>query len=139
MNRLRFSDVCLAMMAMLVAIPSGFAGSDRLIMSMTAKRMHQENLVYAQFLGQDGTALESDSLKQMVIREQDCSSGRTLQMIKDYKIGYAPKSMLVGIYLEQHAWSGKNLCFIVPKLGRIEQSLNPSSNNSRIFQLKLVP
>ena len=133
------ADVFLAIIAMLGVASYSYAGSDRLIMSMSAERMDQENLVYVRFVGPDGAALESDALKQMVIREQDCSSGRIFKMIKDYKMGYAPKNMLVGIYLEPHVWNNKTLCFSVPNLGKIEQNLNPAANNGRSFQLKVVP
>jgi len=139
MSRIRLLDVCLAIIVMLGVASYSYAGSDRLIMSMSAERMDQENLVYVRFLGPDGAAIESEALQQMVIREKDCSSGRTFKMIKDYKIGYAPENMLVGIYLDPHVWSGKTLCFSVSELGKIEQSLNPAANNSRIFQLKMIP
>jgi len=139
MNRVRLRDVCLAIIVMLGVTTYSYSGSDRLIMSMSEKRMGQENLVYVQFLGPDGAAIESEVLRQMVIREKDCSSGRIFKMIEDYKIGYAPKNMLVGIYLDPHVWSGKTLCFSVPGMGKIEQGLNPAANNSRVFQLKMNP
>lgn len=138
MNRMWLSEVFLAIIVMLGAVPCGYAGSDRLIMSMSAQRMDQEDLVYVRFLGPDGVALESNVLSRMVIREQDCSSGRILKMIDDYKIGYAPKNMLVGIYLYPQAWKSKTLCFSIPHLGKIEQGLNPAANNGRSFQLTVV-
>lgn len=136
---MRLADVFLAVIAMLGVASYSHAGSDRLIMAMSAERMDQENLVYVRFLGPDGAALESDALKQMVIREQDCSSGRIYEMPKDYKMGYAPKNMLVGIYLEPHAWNNKNLCFSFPDMGKISQNLDLAANNGRSFQLKVVP
>jgi len=139
MSKKRLFEVFLASIVMLGVTPCSYAGSDRLIMSMTAQRMDQEDLVYARFLGPDGAALESNVLNRMVIREQDCSSGHILKLIKDYRIGYVPKSMLVGIYLYPQAWKNKTLCFSVPNLGKIEQGLNPKANNGRSFQLKLVP
>ena len=137
--KMRLADVFLAVIAMLGVASYSHAGSDRLIMAMSAERMDQENLVYVRFLGPDGAALETDALKQMVIREQDCSSGRIYKMPKDYKMGYAPKNMLVGIYLDPHVWNNRTLCFSVPNLGKIEQSLDPAANNGRSFQLKVVP
>ena len=137
--KMRLADVFLAVIAMLGVASYSHAGSDRLIMAMSAERMDQENLVYVRFLGPDGAALETDALKQMVIREQDCSSGRIYKMPKDYKMGYAPKNMLVGIYLEPRAWNSKTLCFSFPDLGKIAQNLDPAANNGRSFQLKVVP
>ncbi len=139
MNTKRMLKVVLAVIAMFSAVSASYAGSERLIMAMSAVRMDQENLVYVKFIGPDGAALESDVLKQMVIREQDCNSGHVFNMVADYKIGYAPKNMLVGIYLFPHVWNKKNLCFSVPNLGKIEQSLDAVSNKGRIFQLKLAP
>ncbi|MEO8332103.1 MAG: hypothetical protein ABI479_06685 [Gallionella sp.] len=139
MSKTLLLQFVLAITVVLGDVPRSYAGSDRLIMSMSARRMDQENLVYVRFLGPDGAALESVVLQQMVIREQDCSSGRILELIKDYKIGYAPKNMLVGIYLYPHAWNDKTLCFSVRNLGKIEQSLNPTANNGRSFQLKVAP
>lgn len=139
MSKMRLLEVFLASIVMLSVSPCSYAGSDRLIMSMSAERMDQEDLVYVRFLGPDGAALESNVLNRMVIRERDCSSGRILRMIKDYKIGYAPKNMLVGIYLYPQAWKNKTICFSVPNLGKIEQGLNPAANHGRSFQLKVVP
>jgi hypothetical protein len=139
MSNMRLLEVCLASIVMLGVAPCSYAGSDRLIMSMSVERMDQEDLVYVRFLGPDGAALESDVLSQTVIREQDCSSGNILKIIDDYKIGYAPKNMLVGIYLYPRAWKNKTLCFSIPNLGKIEQGLNPAANHGRSFQLKVVP
>jgi len=124
---------------MLSVAPGSHAGSDRLIMSMSEQRMDQEDLVYVRFFGPDGAALESNVLSQMVIREQDCGSGRKLKIIDDYKIGYAPKNMLVGIYLFPQAWKNKNLCFSIPDLVKVEQVLNPSTNGGRFFHFKFAP
>jgi len=138
-SKMRLFEAFLVSIVMLNVAPCSYAGSDRLIMSMSAERMDQDDLVYVRFLGPDGAALESKVLYQMVIREQDCNSGRILNMINDYKIGYAPKNMLVGIYLYPQAWKNNTLCFSVPNLGKIEQGLNPAANNGRSFQLKVVP
>ena len=137
MNKTWLSDAFLAIIVMLGVTSYGYAGSDDLIMTMTAEGMAKGNLVHVRFLGPDGAALESHALRQMVIREQDCSSGHIFEMAKDYKIGYAPKNMLVGIYLSPHVWSNKTLCFSIPNIGKIEQSLNPAANKSRSFQLKM--
>lgn len=122
----------------LLSMTSSFAGSDRWIMVMTDQRMVQENLVFVKFSAADGSTLESDALKQMVIRKTDCDTGRTLEMITDYKMGYEPKKMQVGIYLYPHSWTNQPLCFSVPQLGKIQQQLDPIGNNGRIFQLRMV-
>jgi len=132
------SNAVLAIIVTLGATTCSYAGSDRWIMAMTAERMDKTNLVFVRFFGPDGVVLESGALEQMVIREQDCSSGHVFQMVKDYKMGYAPKNMLVGIYLSPFVWHKKSLCFSVPGLGKIEQSLDPVANNGRTFQLKMV-
>jgi len=132
-------DISLAMIVALCVASYSYAGSDRWIMSMTAERMDKSNLVFVRFIGPDGVALESVALEQMVIREQDCSSGHIFEMVKDYKMGFSPKNMQVGIYLSPFVWSNKTLCFSVPNLGKIEQSLKPKTNNSRIFELKMAP
>ncbi len=139
MGRMRLLAVFLVSIVMPGVAPCSHAGSDRLIMSMSAERMDREDIVYVRFLGPDGAALESSVLSRMVIREPDCSSGSILEIIDDYKIGYAPKNMLVGIYLYPQAWKNKTLCFSVPDMGRTEQSLNPAANNGRSFQLKVIP
>ncbi len=123
---------------MLLSMTSGFAGSDRWIMVMTDQRMIQEDLVFVKFLAADGIQLESDALKQMVIRKADCDTGRTLEMIIDYKMGYEPKKMQVGIYLYPRSWTPQPLCFSVPQLGKIQQQLDPADNHGRIFQLKMI-
>jgi len=135
----RFLNAALAMIVTLGVASYSYAGSDRWIMAMTAERMDKTNLVFVRFYGPDGVALESAVLEQMVIREQGCSSGHIFEMVKDYRMGYAPKNMLVGIYLSPFVWYKKPLCFSVPNLGKIEQSLDPSANNSRTFQLKMAP
>lgn len=139
MNRMFLLRVFLAIVVVLDVTSYSYAGSDRWIMAMTAKRMDKANLVFVRFFGPDGVALESDALEKMVVREQDCSSGHVYALSKDYKMGYAPKNMLLGIYLSPNVWSNKTLCFSVQDLGRVVQSLDPAVNNSRNFQFNLVP
>lgn len=139
MSRYGTIQLILGLIVLLTLITSAYAGSDRLIMSMSAQRMDQEDLVYVQFLGPDGVALETHSLGQMVIRENSCNTGTILKIIDDYKIGYSPESMLVGIYFYPQAWKNKKLCFRIPELGMAEGGLDPTTNKSRSFQLKIVP
>jgi len=139
MSKTRLLQTFLASIVMLGMVPCSYAGSDRLIMSMSAKRMDREDLVYVRFIGPDGSALESSVLGQMVVRERDCVSGKILKIIDDYKIGYAPNNLLVGIYLLPRAWKNKTLCFDFPNLGLVEQELNPAANNGRSFQFKVAP
>jgi len=126
-------------LVLLVIAPRSFAGSDRLIMTMTPEKMNRMNLVYVKFSAPDGSTLESDKLKQMAIFEQDCNSGKLLELVKDYKIGYAPKNRLVGIYLSPHAWSNKTLCFSIPDIGKIEQHFDATVRDNRSFQLQMAP
>jgi len=139
MRKIHYLQAFLMSIAMLGMVPCSHAGSDRLIMSMSVQRMDQEDLVHVRFVGPDDAALESNVLGRMEIREQNCSSGNILKIIDDYKIGYAPKSMLVGIYLYPQAWKSKKLCFSIQNLGKIEQGLDPAENNSRLFQLRVAP
>jgi hypothetical protein len=125
-------------MIMLSVTPYSYAGSDRWIMTMTIERMNKENLVFVRFFGPDGAALESDDLMQIVIRKEDCSTGHTFQITKDYRMGFAPKNMLLGIYLSPFVWNNKSLCFSVPGVGKVEQRLNPAVDHSRSFQLKMT-
>ncbi len=139
MSRNGTIQLILGLIVFLTVITFAYAGSDRLIMSMSAQRMDQEDLVYVQFLGPDGVALETLSLGQMIIRANNCSTGTILKIIDEYKIGYSPESMLVGIYLYPQAWKNKKLCFRIPELGMVERGLDPTTNKSRSFQLKFVP
>ena len=125
-------------LVLLIASPRSFAGSDRLIMTMTPEKMNRMDLVYVKFSAPDGSVLESDKLKKMVIREGDCNSGKLFELVRDYKIGYAPKNRLVGIYLSPHAWNNKNLCFSIPDIGKIEQHFDATASDNRIFQLQMV-
>ena len=139
MNKMLLLNSLVTFVVLLGMTSYSYAGSDRLILSMSAERMDQENLTYVRFFGPDGTVLESNILKQMIIREQDCKSGSMLKIVSDYKIGYAPENMLVGVYLYPQAWNNKALCFSVPGLGKVKHSLNPATSNSRLFQLNLAP
>jgi len=139
MSKMRLLQAFLMSIAIPGMAPSSHAGGDRLILSMSAQRMDQEDLVHVRFIGPDGAALESGVLGRMEIREQNCSSGNILKIIDDYKIGYAPKNMLVGIYLYPQAWKSKKLCFSIRNLGKIEQGLDPAANNGRSFQLRVAP
>ena len=118
---------------------SSYAGSERWIMVMTPERMAQKNLVHVRFVGPDGGVLESDALKEMVIREQDCSSGRVFKMVKDYKMGFSPETKRVGIYLFPHVWKSKPLCFSVPNIGKAEKDLTAEENNARSILLEIKP
>lgn len=131
--------VFVVVVAMAGVAPDSFAGSQRWIMAMTSERMVQENLIHVRFLGPNGTALESDAMKKIVVREQDCGTGRVFEMVKDYKMGYAPDNKLVGIYLFPHAWKDKALCFSVPGMGKVGKSLTAEDNNGHSIQLKVMP
>jgi len=132
-------SVFLAIFMLVGLTPASFAGSDRWIMTMTSDRMAQEKLIHVRFLQSDGTSLESDALKAMVIREKNCSSGQTLKMVKYYKMGFAPVTKMVGIYLFPQAWQGKHLCFSVSGMGKVEKSFTATDNNGLTIQLNMAP
>jgi hypothetical protein len=132
MRILRLPLAPLALLATLAIAPPSHAGSERLIMNMTAQRMAQEQLIHVRFVGRDGTALESNALQQIAIREQDCESGRAFEMTRDYKMGYEPEKRQVGIYLLPHAWKDKMLCFSIPGLGRIEKQFTDADSGHSI-------
>ena len=139
MKSLRLPGVFLAVIAMAGVAPSSFAGSERWIMTMTSDRMVQENLIHVRFIGPDGGALESDAMKNMVVRERDCESGQALKMVKDYKMGFAPEDKLVGIFLFPHAWKSKTLCFSIPDVGKVEKNMAVEVNSGHSIQLKVMP
>lgn len=139
MKNSRLLGVILGFAALAGSVPCSFAGSERWIMSMTPERMVQENLVHVRFIGADGAALESDAMKQMLVREQDCDSGRTYKMVKDYKMGYSPENRLVGIFLFHHAWQNKALCFSVPGVGKVVKNLTDVDKEGRYIQLQVMP
>lgn len=131
-------SVVLAVFALAGVVPDSFAGSERWIMSMTQARMVQENLIHVRFVGPDGVALESNAMKKMVVREQDCDTGNTFKMVKDYKMGFSPDNKLVGIFLFPHTWKNKALCFSVPGVGKIEQDLTAADNSGHSIELKVM-
>lgn len=139
MKKMWSLDVFLAIVFMLGLTSNSYAGSDRIMIAVPAAQVDKANLVFVRFSGPDGAALESDVLKQMVIHDHDCSSEHIFELVTDYKMGYAPKKFVVGIYLFPHTWSGNALCFSVPGIGKVEQRFNPSAGSGRYFDLKLVP
>lgn len=137
MRKLRFQQMFLAMMLLGMASAS-ISGSERWIMAMNSARMVREQLIHVQFLGSDGVALESDALKQMVIREQDCSSGHVFEMAMDFKMGFDPDKKRLGIYLYPRAWKNKSICFSVPGIGKVEKTFTAVDNTGHSIQLHLV-
>ena len=118
--------------------PNVYAGSDRWIMTMNEGRMESEDLVFVQIFNPAGIPLESDALTQLTVREQDCNTGKLLEVSTHYKLGYSPKHMQVGVYLPHLTWSNKTLCFSLQNFGKAEQKFDPVSNKGRLFQLKIV-
>lgn len=139
MKKSRLPGALLAIFAMAGMISTSFAGSERWLMAMTSERMLQEQLIHVRFLDSKGAVLESDALKQMVIREQNCSSGHVFEMARDYKMGYAPENKLIGIFLYPKMWQGKALCFSVPGIGKAEKSLTAEDNNGHSILLNIAP
>lgn len=139
MKSSRLLGMALAVFSMAGVTPSSFAGSERWIMVMTSERMVKENLIHVRFQGPDGVVLESDAMKQIVVREKDCDSGPAFKMVKDYKMGFSPEDKRVGIFLLPHVWQGKALCFNVPGVGKVEKSFAASDNDGHSIQLKVLP
>ncbi len=139
MRKLQLTFVFLATVAFIGLSSAGFAGSTRLIMTMTSERMVQEQLIHVRFLGSDGAELESDALKQMVIRQHDCASGHVFDLEMDCKIGYEPDHKLVGIYLYPKVWKNKSLCFSIPNQGKVEREFTKTDNDGHSIQLKVMP
>lgn len=137
MKKMWLPYVMLAIVAMAGVAPASFAGSDRLIMAITSKRMLQEQLIHVRFFGPDSVALESDALKQMSI--QSCNSGHAFEMVNDFKIGYAPENKMVGIYLYPQAWKNNTLCFSIPGLGKVEKEFTSEDVNGHSIQLNVGP
>ena len=135
MKIMRLPYVMLSIVVMAGATPASFAGSDRLIMAISPRLMIQEQLIHVRFFGPDSVVLESDALKQMTI--QNCSSGQVFQVIKDFKIGYAPENKMVGVYLYPQAWKDNTLCFSVPGLGKVEKRFTSDDVNGHSIQLNM--
>lgn len=138
MNYRHGKPALIGAIALLGASSCCWAGSERMLMSMTEEKMNRMNLIYVRFQGADGSALESNQLKQMSIREPDCDSGHRLELVTDYKIGYGLDKK-VGIYLSPQAWQDKSLCFSIPNIGKVEQRLTPDTHSGRQFSLQFAP
>ena len=139
MKILQLTFIFLASVTLISAPQASFAGSTRLIMTMTSKRMVQEQLIHVRFLDPNNVALESEVLKQMVIREKDCTSGHAIEIELDYKIGYDPDHKLVGIYLYPSAWKDKFLCFSTPSQGKVERVFTEKDADGHSIQLNVAP
>lgn len=139
MKRAWALSIFLALVAMTCLSTPSYAGSDRWIFTMTPERMAKEKIVHVRFFGPDGTALESDSLQKMLIREQDCNTGHTYEMILDYKMGFAPGNKLVGLFLYSKVWENKTLCFTMPGIGKLEKQLSPADSQDHSIHLKFAP
>ena len=135
MKTMRLPYVMLSIVAVLGVTPASFAGSDRLIMAISPGLVVQEQLVHVRFFGPDSAVLEYDALKDMAIH--DCSSGRAFEMVRDFKIGFAPENKMVGVYLYPQAWKNNTLCFSVPGHGKVEKSFTSDDVNGHSIQVNM--
>ena len=117
-----FPTLLLAAAGMALVSPSLLAGSDRLVMVMSAQKMSQYQLVHIRFEDAKGHPLQSDVMKRMEIRRGDCNSGEQLLMPEDYKFGFSP-SKEMGIYLAPQAWQHGELCFSDPAYGQLKTTV----------------
>jgi hypothetical protein len=139
MNKLGSLCLTLAISSMASFATPCYAGSDRWIMVMTPERMLREKLIHVQLFSPKGIRLESDALKQMLLREQDCDAGHTFAIALDYKMGYEPADKLIGIYLLAPSWENKTLCFNLPGIGKVVRSFSQADNNGRSIRLNVAP
>ncbi|HHH47316.1 MAG TPA: hypothetical protein ENK51_00290 [Gammaproteobacteria bacterium] len=113
----------LTLMFVALALPlSAQAGSERLIMVMSAQKMLHNQLVHVRFQDNEGHPLHSDIMKRLAIHRGDCDTGQTLLMPEDYKFGFSPKKEM-GIYLSPQAWKDGSLCFSDPEFGQLQTTV----------------
>lgn len=103
--------------SLLAPLSVSVAGSERWIMAITPDRLENQNLIHVRFVDGKGLPVESEPLQTLVIKEDDCATGREFKIVEDYKLGFYPSPKLMGIYLPPGNWINKTLCFIVPKVG----------------------
>ena len=140
MHKMHLSKIFLAIIFMLWFASGSYAGSDRIMIAVSPTQMEKADLVFIQFFGPDGMVLESDALYKMAIHDHDCDAGRIFELVNDYKLGYAAKKFVVGIYLFPRTWSDSTLCFDIPGMGKVSQSFAASlSGSGRYLNLKLAP
>lgn len=117
---------------------TAMAGSDRWIMAITPEHAAQQDLVHLYFITGNGTRIESDSLKKMVIDNQGCKAEKPYEVVINYKLGYGPNRGAVGIYLLPAAWHDQAVCFSVPGIGRVEQRFDATASG-KSMELTLLP
>ncbi len=129
--RLRKFGSSLVMILGMLAISAAEAGSERWIFSIDPAEMQQAKIVHVQFADQQGRSIDSDGLKQMVLK-QGCDSGAPYVTPKDYRFGFSPEGKRVGLYLPAATWVGKKICFLLPGLGRLETTLSEENAGKSI-------
>jgi len=122
MNPARFLSVSLLALSGLALLSPVQAGSERLVMVMSAQKMSRYQLVHIRFQDAKGHPLHSDVMKRLVVRRGDCDSGERLLMPEDYKFGFSPAKEM-GIYLAPQAWQHGELCFSDPDLGQLRTTV----------------
>ncbi len=130
-NSYRLSATALLLVAMAL---SAHAGSERLIMVMSAQKMSLYQLVHVRFQDSQGHPLHSDVMKRLAIRRGDCDTGQQLLMPEDYKFGFSPEKEM-GIYLTPQAWKDASLCFSDPEFGRLQTTVTAQDVGQSIVRV----
>lgn len=123
MEKSRILSLATAVFGIFTLLPIAQAGSERLVMVMSAQKMAQHQLVHVRFQNSAGNDLNSTVMKRLVIRSGDCNSGVKYTMPDDYKFGYSPRKEM-GIYLPPQRWRNKKLCFTDPEHGQLATTIS---------------
>ena len=126
----------LAFLSGLLMASASHAGSERWIFTITPEQMLNEKLIHVQFHDHSGQAVESDALKEMIVRGGNCESGKIYAMPDDYKLGFSPEGKRIGLFIPQSTWGGKKLCFMLPSHERLEAVL-PETETGRSISLTM--
>ncbi len=110
------------------------AGSERLVMVMSAQKMAQYQLVHVRFKDKQGHFLLSDVMKRMEVHRGDCDASEPLFMPEDYKFGFSPKKEM-GIYLPPQVWKGAAVCFSDPELGNLKTEISEKDTGQSIVRV----
>jgi len=123
MEKSRILSLATAVFGIFTLLPLAQAGSERLVMVMSAQKMAQHQLVHVRFQDGEGNDLNSTVMKRLVIRSGGCNSGVKYAMPDDYKFGYSPGKEM-GIYLPPQSWKNKKLCFTDSEYGQLATTVS---------------
>ena len=126
----------LAFLSGLLMTSAGHAGSERWIFTITPEQMLNEKLIHVQFHDHNGQAIESDALKEMIVRGENCESGKIYAMPDDYKLGFSPEGKRIGLFIPQSTWGSRKLCFMLPDQDKLETAI-PEADVGKSITLTL--